>query len=101
VRLGSGPLSRASGGKGGPCHISLASTPRPSSSSWAASMSETTSVPSAEPGEAYIDLELHFDSRSAGAGLLFFHVGSDLAANRAQPSAHHADYDAERALIVT
>ena len=35
MRLGSGPLIRAFGGNGGPCHTSLASTPRPASSSCA------------------------------------------------------------------
>jgi len=103
VRLGSRPLSRASGGNGGPCHTSLASTPRPTSSSWAASMSETISVPSAEPGEAAViplpkvtqafvvllgsldvgygndmNLKLHLDSRAAGARRLLLHVSACL-----------------------
>jgi hypothetical protein len=50
--LGSGPGCRASNGNGRPCQMSLTSIPRSTSSSWAASMSETMSPPSAEPGAA-------------------------------------------------
>jgi len=37
-----------------PCQISLVSMPRPESSPWAASMSETISPPSAAPGAAVV-----------------------------------------------
>ena len=50
MRSGSTPGWRASSGNGGPCHTSLTSMPRPTSPSCAASMSETTSPASAEPG---------------------------------------------------
>ena len=45
---------RAWTGNGGPCHTSLTSMPRPTSSLWAASMSETINAPSAEPGAAVV-----------------------------------------------
>ena len=42
------------GGNGGPCHTSLTSMPRPTNSSWAAFMSETTSAPWVDPGAAVV-----------------------------------------------